>query len=140
MLPNDYNDDLLQDFTVEIQPTRTYRLNFSGGRSSGMLTGLEAMKQAILLILHTERYKYEMYSWNYGTELSSLIGESFSPHLQVRIQSVIEKALLADDRILSVGDFQFSKEGKEAYLVRFSAETTQGNVESEFTWEGGQLS
>ena len=52
MLPNVYNDDLLQDFTVEIQPTRTYCLNFSGGRApfvTSMLvtptaTGSQALK------------------------------------------------------------------------------------------------
>ena len=52
MLPNDYNDDLLQDFTVEIQPTRTYRLNFSGGRDSGSpkgLVGLRECSQALKL-------------------------------------------------------------------------------------------
>ena len=51
MLPNIYMDDLLPDFELKIQPTRTYRLNFDGRPSNGMIDGLEAMKQAVYLIL-----------------------------------------------------------------------------------------
>ena len=47
MLPTEYNDDLVQDFEIETQPTRTYALRFDGYPSSGgKLDGLEAMKQA----------------------------------------------------------------------------------------------
>ena len=56
MLPTEYNDDLVQDFEIETQPTRTYALRFDGYPcSGGKLDGLEAMKQAIFLILQTER-------------------------------------------------------------------------------------
>ena len=56
MLPTEYNDDLVQDFEIESQPTRTYALRFDGYPcSGGKLDGLEAMKQAIFLILQTER-------------------------------------------------------------------------------------
>ena len=55
MLPTEYNDDLVQDFEIETQPTRTYALRFDGYPcSGGKLDGLEAMKQAIFLILQTE--------------------------------------------------------------------------------------
>ena len=58
MLPNIYMDDLLPDFELKIQPTRTYRLNLDGRPSNGMIDGLEAMKQAIYLILSCERFSY----------------------------------------------------------------------------------
>ena len=52
MLPTEYNDDLVQDFEIETQPTRTYALRFDGYPcSGGKLDGLDAMKQAIFLIL-----------------------------------------------------------------------------------------
>ena len=45
MLPTEYNDDLVQDFEIETQPTRTYALRFDGYPcSGGKLDGLEAMK------------------------------------------------------------------------------------------------
>ena len=46
MLPTDYNDGLVQDFTIKTQPTLTYRLRFDGRPAGGMLNGTEAMKQA----------------------------------------------------------------------------------------------
>lgn len=137
MLPTDYNEGLLPDFTIVEQPTLTYRLNFAGRPSYGYLNGLEAMKQAIFLILHTERFRYAIYSWNYGIELHSLIGQSKTPFLQARLQKIITEALLADDRILQVDSFVFTPIPK-GYLIQFTAYTTQGNIESEFAFEGGE--
>lgn len=109
MLPTEYNDDLVQDFEIETQPTRTYALRFDGYPcSGGKLDGLEAMKQAIFLILQTERFQYAIYSWNYGIE---------------------------DDRVLSVEQFSFTK-GKRSLLVKFTVTTTEGDVESEFEFGG----
>ena len=80
MLPTEYNDDLVQDFEIETQPTRTYALRFDGYPcSGGKLDGLEAMKQAIFLILQTERFQYAIYSWNYGIELNALLGQTMTP-------------------------------------------------------------
>ena len=48
MLPTEYNDDLVQDFEIETQPTRTYALRFDGYPcSGGKLDGLEAMKHML---------------------------------------------------------------------------------------------
>lgn len=136
MLPTDYNDGLVPDFTIVEQPTLTYRLNFAGRLSYGYLNGLEAMKQAIFLILHTERFQHAIYSWNYGIELFSLIGKPKTPLLQAKLQKSITEALLADDRILQVDSFVFTPIRK-GYVIQFTAHTTQGNIESEFTFEGG---
>ena len=136
MLPTEYNDDLVQDFEIETQPTRTYALRFDGCPSfGGKLDGLEAMKQAIFLILQTERFRYAIYSWNYGVEMQNLLGESMSPYLQARIQKAIEDALMADDRVLAVENFTFSKE-RHALRVTFRVETTEGDIESEFEFGG----
>ena len=105
MLPTAFEDDLVSDFTLTEQPTHTYRLHFSGQPSVGKLDGLEAMKQAIYLILNCERYQYEMFSWNYGSEINALIGQQNDATLQLRLKNVITEALLADDRILSVTHF-----------------------------------
>ena len=102
MLPTDYNDGLVQDFTIKTQPTLTYRLRFDGRPAGGMLNGTEAMKQAVFLALQTERFRYAIYSWNYGVELEKLFGEGITPYLQARIRNAIEDALLADDRIMQV--------------------------------------
>lgn len=135
MLPTEYNDDLVQDFEIETQPTRTYALRLDGYPSAGKLDGVEAMKQAIFLILQIERFQYAIYSWNYGTQLNALLGQTMTPYLQAKVAKAIEDALMADDRVLSVEQFSFAK-GKRSLLVKFTVTTTEGDVESEFEFGG----
>lgn len=64
-----------------------------------MYDGREAMEQVIYKILNTERYRYVVYSWNYGIELMDLFGmpaDYVCPVLEKRIS----EALLQDDRIM----------------------------------------
>ena len=93
------------------------------------------MKQAIFLILQTERFQYAIYSWNYGIELNALLGQTMTPYLQAKVAKAIEDALMADDRVLSVEQFSFTK-GKRSLLVKFTVTTTGGDVESEFEFGG----
>lgn len=64
------------------------------------------MKQTIYCILNTERFEHLIYSWNYGIELKNLIGES-STYVVPELQRVITEALLQDDRIEEVNNFNF---------------------------------
>ena len=73
MIPK-VEDDLLT-LEVETQPSLTYALDIEHGRIRGMVDELESLRQAIYLILSTERYAYLIYSWNYGVELVELIGQ-----------------------------------------------------------------
>ena len=65
-----------KEFEEEIEPSYTYAINED--RISGYIDGKEAIKQAIYLIINTERFEYIIYSWDYGIELQDLIGESIS--------------------------------------------------------------
>lgn len=137
MLPSIYEDDLTQDFEFITQPTKTYRLHFGGKPSTGKIDGLEAMKQAIYLILRCERYRYEIFSWDYGIELENQIGQQNDGFLQLQIKNAISDALLQDDRITEVTDFQFNKD-KEKLRVSFTAVTSEGDVDSELFWWGSE--
>ena len=48
-----------------------------------------------------------------------------------RLKSVIEEALLADDRIKSVCDFQISRTDKNSLKLSFTAETIFGDIAAE---------
>ena len=136
MLPTAYEDDLTADYTVISYPTKTYRVNFDLTPGGGMLNGLEAMKQAVFLILSIERYRYEMFSWNYGVELAEKMGQPNTPLLQVQLKKAITEALMQDDRILAVDGFSFARTNKHQLVVSFRVETTQGEVTSALTWWG----
>lgn len=121
---------LEQDFELERQPTHTYKMNLESNLIRGYTDGLEAMKQAIFKILSTERYQYIMYSWNYGLETLDLYGEPVSyvcPELERRIS----EALLWDERITSVTDFEFNISKKRVVHVTFTAHTIFGDVQAE---------
>ena len=123
------NDDLINDFEYEELPTRTFRSNISANTITGFADGLEAMKQAIYLILNIERYEYIIYSWNYGIELRDLFGQPISFVLP-EIKRRITEALLQDTRINSVDDFTFDVVKSKVH-VRFVVSTIFGEVEAE---------
>lgn len=89
-------------------PTNTHKIIYDKNRVSDYTDRLEAMRQAVYLILNTERYKYPIYNWQYGVELLDLIGQQMTyviPTLRQRITD----ALMQDDRILQVTDFEFEQ-------------------------------
>ena len=90
------------------EPSNTFHIDFDRGRITGFVDEKEALKQAILLILNTERYKFLIYSWNYGVELVDIIG-AHPDIVEDEAERLIEEALLCDDRILAVYDFDFSR-------------------------------
>lgn len=111
------------------QPSRTYKLDFARGRVAGMTDGLDAVKQAAFKILQTDRYQYEIYSFNYGHELNRLIGGD--PRL-VRSEAsrMIREALLQDDRISSVSDIQVMI-GEDSLTATFTVISDAGRFEQE---------
>jgi hypothetical protein len=129
MIPNN-NDDLHADFEIDEQPTYTHRLNISGDRVIGYTDQIEAMKQAIYLILNIERYDYLIYSWNYGVELIDLIGQPI-PFVLPEIERRIVEALLQDDRIEAVHSFEFERIEKDKIHTTFKVDTIFGTVNAE---------
>lgn len=112
--------------TAEVIPTRTYWLDFDRGVIAGMADGLEAMKQAVYLILNTERFVWPIYSWNYGMDATELIGQN-RYYIEAELERRITEALMQDDRVITVGDFSFTVQ-RRAMTVSFTVETTVGTV------------
>ena len=136
MIPNldlDLNDNIKFDFTIDEMTSRTFRLNSNTYRIEGMIDGIAAVKQSVYLILYTERYNWLIYSWNYGIELLELFGEPIVliiPELERRIK----EALIQDDRIIDVNDFNFVSI-KNNLCVTFTVESIYGKFEYDFTTE-----
>ena len=120
---------LSTDFTITTQPTKTYKMDLNRLRVRGYVSGQDAMQQAIYKILHTERYQYIMYSWNYGISLKDLFGQPIS-YVLPELERRITEALTWDDRIDSVDDFEFET-SRGTVHVSFTVHTIYGDVESE---------
>lgn len=120
---------LEEDFEIEEEPSKNYRMNNEQQTVRGKVDNLEAVRQAVFKILNTERYQYLIYSWDYGIELLDLFGEPLSyvcPELERRIT----EALLQDDRIESVDGFDFETSGNTVKAM-FTVHTVFGNIQTE---------
>jgi hypothetical protein len=128
MLPA-VNDDLQKDFEIEEETSHTYKLDLDNSTIAGYVDDLEAMKQAIYLILNIERYEYLIYSWNYGIELNDLYGQPI-PFVLPELKRRITEALVQDSRILGVDNFSFEV-NKGKIHATFTVHTIYGDVEAE---------
>ncbi len=106
MIPQNSDIDLQQDFDIEEEPTSTFKINTEKQKIIGRCDGLEAVKQAVYLILNTERFKWIIFSGNYGVEFEELYGKPI-PYVLPELKRRITEALTQDDRITSVDDFDF---------------------------------
>lgn len=120
-------EEIAADFADSAQPSKTYRMNTSDEVIAGYTDELAAVEQAVFKILQTERYESPIYSGNYGVELADLFGQPLS-YVQPELERRICEALLQDERIQSVTDFQFTAVGKGELLVQFKVTTVFGEI------------
>ncbi len=109
--------------------TKTYCLDFDSKTIIGHVDGRKAIEQAIRKILDTKRYAFEIYDWNYGSQISELIGTNMLT-AQMLIEEYIEDALLTDDRIERIENFTIEKEMNKM-SIKFDAVTNLGIISVE---------
>lgn len=125
-LASDYNNVSIEGLNAKRQPSKTYRMQLEEERVSGTITDdIEAVKQAVYKILNTERYKHIIYSPNYGVELAELFGKPM-PYVLPEIPRRIEEALLADDRITKVDNFDLKYDKRGNVTCLFVVHTVFG--------------
>lgn len=119
---------LMTDLTVETMPAYTYAMHIEAQSIHGMTDEREAMRQAIYKIIRTQRYRYPVYSWDYGIELLDLFGKP-TPYVEVELKRRIKEALEWDDRIELVDSFVFGYPDRYTVRVAFTAHTIFGEVD-----------
>lgn len=134
---------LTQEITEVDYPTRTYKIEVRfdpektldeiDDRINGYTDDLDAIEQAVYLILSTERYKFPIYSWDYGVELVDLFGKPM-PYVMSELPRRITEALTQDSRIEDCKDFEFVQTGKQL-LTTFTVVTAAGDIPTELEVE-----
>ena len=112
------------------QPTNTFLIDWSSGQISGMDEGLKAMRQAVEIVLQNERFRWQIYDSNFGTELEDLIGEEYD-YIVSELPRRVEEAFSMDSRILSIENFQFAEQGSGKVTVSFDVVTVYGTLSEE---------
>lgn len=115
MIPSSTNVELTN---YEIQPSLTYKLDLENKRIMGTVDNSDSVFQAIQKILSTDKYAYDIYDWNYGHELLKLVGKEFN-YIEVKLPQIIEEALLQDDRVKEITDFEITQLGIDTVSVSF---------------------
>lgn len=108
---------------------KTYRVNLQEGRIDGTVDGMESVKQAVIKILNTDRFAYAIYDDQYGNELETFIGKDYL-FVKNDLKRVIEEALLVDDRIVSIEDFNIDEKStsRDSMVVSFLVRTDTEEV------------
>lgn len=107
-------------------PAKTWLLDKQTGRADAFADGLAVMEQAVEIHLMIERYRYVIFSPNFGSELKTLLGMR-RDYVKAQIIRMVEDALSMDDRITSVDNFSF-EDGEESVTAFFDVHTVFGDV------------
>ena len=124
----DNDDDDIQE--EELYIPKEYGINFETGQLSGKIVeGYDAILVWAWLALHTPRYRYYIYSEDYGQEYEDLIGKSYSSELtQSELERMTEECLMENPYITGIENFSCIKE-EEKVKISFSLITTVGDGE-----------
>lgn len=124
------DEDEIEELEEEIKPPREYGIDFKIGQLTGeIVEGKEAIKVWIWLVLQTPRYRYYIYTWDYGNEFEDLIGKGYTEeYIEAEAQRMTEDCLLVNENIQSITEFSVSMEG-DTLTVSFTANTIYGEIE-----------
>ncbi|MFJ5671178.1 DUF2634 domain-containing protein [Bacillus safensis] len=131
--PEEEIEDYEEDEDDVVEPSTTYRIDFENGRlTNEKINGLDAIRQFVYMALRTERYSHAIYSHDVGCEVQESVSdeEATDEYKEMEIPRLIEEALLVDERIESVQDFEITKEGA-TFKVAFNVVTDEGTLEIE---------
>ena len=127
MIPSG-NTVLSAELKVVTMPSKQHRMDLNGNRIIGVCDTLDAIKQTVYKILNTQRYAYIIYSWNYGIELEDLFGQPVR-YACPEIERRVKEALLQDDRITAVDNFEFDIPKRGVVSVTFTVHTLFGDLD-----------
>lgn len=115
----------ISQLELRTQPSLTYKLDLTSKRIGHLIDDQDAVVQAAMKTLNTERYAYVIYSSQYGVELERLIGQDYN-FIVSDLERTITEALMTDDRIIAISDFTVQKTGLDTLLATFTINSIYG--------------
>lgn len=114
--------DLTHGVEFRDQPSLTWIYDPISNRLRGWGDGYEALRQAVEIICNVERFRWQIYSPNFGIELEGLLGTE-PGYAASELRRRLEDAFSADRRLLGLSRFDWRSDGE-----RLFAETTVDTV------------
>lgn len=136
MLPeaSDFLEELEEESASGLDdslPSFTYRIDFENKRIMGSVDDLDSVVQAVVKVMNTERFAYEIYDDDYGSEFESLIGQEREFVMAV-IEQRVEEAVTSDDRVSGISEFELTVIRNDSIGLKFTVQTIYGD----FVYEG----
>lgn len=109
---------------------KEYEFNFEAGKLTGrLLEGKEALRMWIYKALLTQRYRYTIYSWDFGQDLDGLIGQEYEKGLiKSEVERRIKDCLLIHSHIKECNNFNIRLQ-QDQLQVDFTVNTIYGEVD-----------
>ena len=114
----------------ELPPSATYNIDWNNKRIIGTIDGREACIQFIHKVLSTDKYAFEIYDWTYGNDIAQLTGLPYD-YIVARLPKIMKEALLIDDRITDVRDFEFKRISIDSVSMSCTIDTVYGMIKYE---------
>lgn len=129
MFPFDLDEEEEIEVDEQKEP-KDWEIDFDTGKLTGrIVTGFDAIKQWVRLVLSVDRYTFPQYSWDYGNDLSTLIGQHYDEaYIKSEAKRMIEDALSVNEDITGIENFECSLQG-DKLVATFTLNTTYGSGE-----------
>lgn len=112
--------------TMQRQPSLSWKINKTTNRIERETDGFDEVRQAVEIILNTERFRWAIYQPYSGVEWEGLIGRD-PGYVAANLLRRVTEALRVDDRIRGVTDFSYEIEG-EHLTARMTVNTVYGDT------------
>ncbi len=99
--------DFSQGIVFQDQPSLTWIADPVTHRLRGRGDNYQAVCQAVEVIVNVERFHWQIYTPNFGTDLEGLLG-SDPGYVASELQRRLSDAFLPDNRILGITDFSYT--------------------------------
>lgn len=108
------------------QPSLSWYINKETNRIEGTVDGQAAVRQAVEIILHVERFRWQIYRPYSGMEWDGLIGQD-PGYVGAELQRRVIDALTVDDRVTGISDYDYTVDGSSLSAV-FTVNTVYGSI------------
>lgn len=93
-----------------------------------LVTGVEAIKGWIYRIIQTERYKHEIYSWNYGSEISTIVGKTYNALNKSESERIVKECIRMNPYVTDVTIIE-SIFSDNKITMKFEVDTIYGKTQ-----------
>lgn len=95
-----------------------------------MVKNKEALKSWIYRALKTPRYQHEIYSWNHGSELDTLMGKPFNALYRAEAERLVKEALEVNPYVNQV-TIEDIKLVDRKLVLKFSIDSVYGELKED---------